>query len=185
MNYFPAFIKLENRKILIIGGGEVAHRKLIKLLEFTSNITIIASNISEPMLKTIKLHNLQYILKDYQKKDIEKFHIAIIAINSLTLQKEIYIEAQKYNCLCNCVDLIEYCDFIFPSYIKEENLTIAISTNGISPSISKHLKNHIKKSLPKELTKFLKEMKSLRESIPKGKSRMEFFKKKVASYFKV
>jgi len=56
--------------------------------------------------------------------------------------------------LCNCVDSVEYCDFIFPSYIKKDDLTIAISTSGSSPALAKHLKIYLKNLIPEERMKF-------------------------------
>jgi precorrin-2 dehydrogenase/sirohydrochlorin ferrochelatase len=82
------------------------------------------------------------------------------------------------------VDSVDYCDFIFPSYIKNGDLTIAVSTSGASPAVAKHLRRFLEHIIPSSISKFLQEMKSLRSTMPKGKERMEFLDEKAKEYFK-
>ena len=77
---------------------------------------------------------------------------------------------------------VDYCDFIFPSYVKENDLTIAISTSGSSPAFAKHFKKYIKGLIPSNVSEFLQEMKALRVKLPKGKERMKMLDKKAEDY---
>lgn len=180
--YFPAFIKLDNKKILLVGGGNIAYEKLTKLLDFSHNIEIIAPEISKNILELISLHGLKYSKREYKKGDIIECCFVVIAVDDLSLQKEIYNESRELKCLCNAVDSVEYCDFIFPSYIKEDDLTIAISTSGASPAFAKHFKTYLKEKIPQNIGVFLAEMKGLRSSIPKGVERMKMLDKKVKDF---
>ena len=183
MAYFPAFIKLDSKNILIIGGGNIAQEKLVHLLDFTKNIKIIAKDISSDILELINKHNLQYEIKEYKKDDIKEFSVIIVAVDNIQLQNEIFIESKSYsNCLVNSVDSVDYCDFIFPSYIKKDDLTIAISTSGSSPALAKHLKLYLKNLIPDSIGDFLKQMKSYRKTMPKGKKRMKFLDNKAKLY---
>jgi precorrin-2 dehydrogenase/sirohydrochlorin ferrochelatase len=182
MSYFPAFLKLDDKKILIVGGGSIAYEKLSRLLDFTKDISIIATQISDNMLSSIQRHNLKFEKRAYNSGDIKEFACVIVAVDDINLQSDIYEESKKYKCLCNCVDSVEYCDFIFPSYIKKEGLTIAISTSGASPAFAKHLKEYLQDMIPSGVSNFLKEMKELRKTLPKGKKRMKFFDEKAKSY---
>ncbi|MEA3498758.1 MAG: bifunctional precorrin-2 dehydrogenase/sirohydrochlorin ferrochelatase [Campylobacterota bacterium] len=183
MSYLPTFIKLDNKKVLIVGGGNIATRKLEYLLDFTSNIKVISPQISENMKRTIDENSLLYENRLYNKLDIENFAIVVVAVNDIALQEEIYKEAKLLsNCLVNSVDSVNYCDFIFPSYIKKDDLTIAVSTSGSSPAMAKYLRRYLQKLIPNSIGEFLKEMKNYRETIPKGKERMEFLDKKVKQY---
>ena len=178
MAYFPAFLNLKEKKILIIGGGKIAADKLGHLLDFTKDITIIAPTIRDKRIsKAIERYNLRYIPRSYQKGDIEDFFIVIVAVDNIEIQKEVYKECQKRRTLCNSVDSTQHCDFIFPSYIKRDDLIIAFSTSGASPALSKYLRRAIEKLLPKEIEEFLKEIKTLRQKLPKGKERMRLFDK--------
>ena len=182
MSFFPAFLKLENKKILVVGGGKIAGDKISHLLDFTSNITIIAPVVEERVQSFIASNNLTYYKRTYRAGDIEGFFIVIVAVDNLEIQKEIYQECQEKGVLCNAVDSIEYCDFIFPSYIKEGDLIIAFSTSGASPALSKYLRRAIEKLIPKDIASFLQELKNLRQTLPKGKERMRLLDAKAKEY---
>ena len=182
MSFFPALLKLQDKKILLVGGGNVALQKLRQLLKFTTNITIISPKINKEILLLIDKYNLNYINREYRSGDINNHFIVVVAVDSLEIQKMIYNEATKKGVLCNSVDSIEYCDFIFPSIIKRDDLIIAISTSGSSPSISKYLKQKIEKILPKSITQKLQELKNIRYTKPKGKERQKLLDKIAKEY---
>ena len=185
MAYFPAFIKLDHIDILIVGGGHIASEKLEHLLDFTNKIKIIAPTLNNEMKKMIDCNNLTYENRVYKKTDIDNFGIIIVAVDDILLQEEIFNEAKLLpNCLVNSVDSVNYCDFIFPSYIKKDDLTIAVSTSGSSPAVAKHLRIYLQNLIPDSIGKFLKKMKEYRKTIPKGKKRMEFLDKKAQEYIK-
>ncbi len=182
MSYFPAFIKLDNSNILIVGGGKIATEKVEKLLDFSTNLTIIAPSLSEQMQGYIDHHNLPYHDRVYQKGDIAGFDVVIIAVDDIPLQADIFDESRNYRCLCNAVDAIDYCDFIFPSYTKKEDLIVAVSTTGTSPAFAKHFRKYLENLIPEGVAGFLKEMKALRSTMPKGKERMQFLDQKAQDY---
>ena len=183
MSFFPALLNLDRKNVLVVGGGKIAADKVGHLLDFTNKITIIAPKIVDMRLEEyIQTHNLTYIQRVYQKGDIQSFFIAIVAVDDLALQKAIYEECQEHKVLCNAVDSIEYCDFIFPSYIKEGDLIVAFSTSGASPALSKYLRRAIQKLLPNDIAEFLQKLKSLRSTLPKGKERMALLDSKAKEY---
>jgi len=182
MSYLPTFLKLDNKKILIIGGGFIAYKRLKYLLDFTKDIYVIANNFRDDMQTELQDQKICFECRNYMLGDIKNFDIIVVAIDDINLQKEIYLESKAYKCLCNFVDLVECCDFIFPSYIKNGDLTIAISTSASSPSIAKYLKKYITTLIPRNISSFLKEMKELRISLPKGKTRMKILDKKAKDY---
>ena len=183
MAYFPAFIKLDNLKVLIVGGGGVASDKLLHMLDFTRDICVIAPWVSAQMQEMIEKNGLSYEDRVYRKGDINGFGIVIVAVDDMGVQRSIYDEAKIKGVLCNCVDSVEYCDFIFPSYIKNGDLTIAVSTSGASPAVAKYLRKFLEKVIPNSIAEFLEEMKILRTTIPKGKNRMKFLDEKAKNYF--
>ena len=182
MSYFPVFIKFDKKKILIVGGGNIALRKLKYILEFTKNITLISSEYSKEIKELIKSESLSFKEANYNTGDAKSFDIVIAAVDSIKLQESIYKETREYKCLYSCVDIQEYCDFIFPAYIKKGDLTIAISTAGSSPSMSKYLKSWLNNIIPNSIESFLNQMRNYRDTMPKGKKRMEFLDKKAKDY---
>ncbi len=182
MSYFPAFLKFDNKKILIVGGGYIAFEKLDHLLDFTQEITVIAPELSQQMKDGIAANNLTLHRRVYHKGDISDYDIIIIAVDDIALQAEIFDESKQYRCLVNAVDSVDYCDFIFPSYMKRDDLTIAISTSGASPAMAKHLRRYLEKMIPESISEFLQEMKQLRRTLPKGKERMQMLDQKAQKY---
>jgi len=184
MSHFPAFIELQNKKILVVGAGKIATKKVEKLLDFGKEITIISPTISQKLLLHVSAFNLTYIDRAYKIGDIKNFDIVIVATDSIELQKEIFNESRAYRCFVSCVDAINYSDFSFGSYISDGDLTVAITTNAISPSLSLHVRREIQKMIPHDVAEFLEKMKTLRETLPKGEERMKLFKEKTQQYIK-
>ena len=184
MSFFPLYMDMQNLKVLVVGGGTIATEKLEKLLDFTKEITLIASEISAEAHMLIKDHCLTLYQCRYKKGDIEGFNIVIVATDTQMLHKAIYEEARGSRTLVNSVDNTLYCDFIFPSYVKKEDLTIAFSTGGASPAFAKQLRQHFESIIPNEVGPFLKKMKNLRTTLPKGAKRMKHFETLVGTFFK-
>jgi len=182
MSYFPAFIKLDAKKVLLVGGGNIALEKLEKLLIFTKDIELIALEFSDEMLALIERENLLYEICPYKVGDIKDFSIVVVAVDDIALQRSIFEESKEYKCLCNSVDSVTYCDFIFPSFIKKDDLTIAVSTSGASPAFAKHFREYLEHLIPDGISEFLQEMKDLRKSLPKGKKRMKMLDEKAKNY---
>jgi len=175
---------MQNLKVLVVGGGYIATEKLEKLVDFTKEITVIALRVEDEAKTLMDEHNLTLHQRAYVVGDIQGFDIVIVATDTVELHKAIYEESRGYRILVNSVDNTDYCDFIFPSYVKKDDLTIAFSTGGASPAFAKHIRRHFEKIIPNSVGEFLQKMKDLRTTMPKGKERMKYFDILVEEYFK-
>lgn len=184
MAYFPMFLDMKDMKVLVIGAGGIATEKLEKLVDFTRDITVIALRVEEETKKLVEKYQLALEQRAYEKGDIAGFDIVVVATDTVALHQEIYDESRGNRVLVNSVDNTAYCDFIFPSYVKNEDLTIAFSTGGASPAFAKKLRQHFEKTIPKNTGAFLNKMRSLRMTMPKGKERMQYFESLVDEYFR-
>jgi len=184
MAYFPMFMDMNNLKVLVVGGGYIATEKLEKLVDFTKEITVIALEVEEDARALISDYELTLHQRAYEVGDIKGFDIVIVATDTVTLHKEIYEESRGSRILVNSVDNTKYCDFIFPSYVKKDALTIAFSTGGASPAFAKQIRQHFEKVIPDSVGSFLEKMKALRSTMPKGKERMQYFDSLVEKYFR-
>ena len=173
---------MDNLRVLIVGGGVIASHKLEKLVDFTTNITVIATIISSEALATIQEHKLEYKERSYKSGDIEGYDMVVIATERIELHQSIYEESRSSRILVNSVDNIAYCDFIFPSYIKHGDLNISFSTSGASPAFSKQIRKYFETVIPSDIGDFLQKMKKLRTQLPKGEARMQKFEKMVEAY---
>lgn len=183
MSFFPLYLTMDSKKVLLIGAGSIATEKLEKLLDFTQNICIVSLTISTKAQTLISQHEFTFYQRAYQIGDIKGFDIVIVATDDEVLQQKIYEESRGLGILINAVDNMKYCDFIFPSYLQRGDLTVAFSTGGASPAFAKRIRQHFEKSMPHNVGEFLAQMKALRSTLPKGKARMHYFDSVVRDYF--
>lgn len=126
MNFFPISINIEQKKILMIGGGKVAYHKITLIQRFTNNITVVAKKIDDNVKKT----GVKYFEKEYEKSDLEGHLLVYAATNSRELNKQIRADGQALGILVNAVDDPEICDFVSPAIYRNGNMTVAVGSNG-------------------------------------------------------
>jgi siroheme synthase-like protein len=167
-NLFPVFLKLEEMKLLIIGGGNVALEKLNAVLNNSpkTNIRIVAIAVSVAIKALAASHkNIELIESTYQPSHLEGIHLVIAAVNDISLAEQIRQDAHLHNLLVNIADKPGLCDFYLSSVVTKGNLKIAISTNGKSPTIAKRLKESFSELLPDQLDEVLNNMQQIRETL--------------------
>ncbi len=162
MSYFPFFINIENKHCVIVGGGKVAFRKAEKLLPFGVKITVVAENICQEMAGLSAVTVRQ---KSFQYEDISGAFMVVTATDNRELNRAIYQYCQKRNILINTVDEQENCGFIFPSIVKGENFTVAVSTGGRSPLYAKYLREKIETEVVGNSDKIIAVLSSLRKIV--------------------
>ncbi len=134
------FLDIEGKRCVVIGGGEVAKRKIERLLEAKANVVVISPNL-DPELK----EKVLWIEREYKKGDLDRAFIAIAATNNQEVNQMVYNEAENRGVLVNVVDNPKLCRFIVPSVIQKDNLTIAISSGGKNPSKAKETRLKLEK----------------------------------------
>lgn len=132
--HFPLFINLRNRKIVVIGGGNVAARRVETLVNFGASVTLIAPEISEGIAELYRQGKINVIMREYKKGDLKNTFIVIIATNKREVNDMAAKDARELNILVNRADNREDCDFFFPAIFSDEDIV-----GGI---ISKYGRNH-------------------------------------------
>ncbi|RMD87303.1 MAG: bifunctional precorrin-2 dehydrogenase/sirohydrochlorin ferrochelatase, partial [Candidatus Dadabacteria bacterium] len=155
MGYIPLCFNLSGKKVLIVGGGKIAFDKLQKLLDFTSDITVIAPKISSELASLAEESGVECVIKEYESGDIDGFDLVIVCVDDLSLQRQIHQECLSARVLCCVVDMPELCDVIFPSYAKRGELVVSVSTSGASPALAKYLRRELEKHIPDNVEEFL------------------------------
>jgi precorrin-2 dehydrogenase/sirohydrochlorin ferrochelatase len=175
--YYPAFLNLKGKEAVVIGGGKVAERKILALLMAGANITVISPEITKRIEKEKLKGSIKHIPRLYKKGDTKKAFLVIAATSSQDINKKVSAEAP---CLVNVVDSPSLCNFIVPSVIQRGPLTIAISTSGISPALSKSIRKELEKLYGPEFADYLRLLKRIREKAMKEiydkKKRTKFLK---------
>ena len=183
MSYFPVSLKFDDKNVLLIGGGTISTFKLKKIKMYQpKSITCIAKKFSDEFLSTCEDH---FVLKErsFDERDLDGADIVIVAIEDMALQESIYSMCKERKVLCNCVDLIHCCDFIFPSIIKRGDISVAITSNGRVPGFSATLKDYLEKYIPEELEMGFQEVLKLRQTLPPGPERMKLIRAKAKQFF--
>jgi len=166
-DWYPIFIKLKNEKILVVGGGAVATRKVKTLINYSPQITIVSPSVSSKLKALILKYNLKYYKRNYKKSDLKDKKIIFVATNDEKLNKQISQDAQQSGILVNVVDNLEHCSFIVPSIIARGDLQIAISTSGISPLLTKTIRKKLEELFGSEYNTLLKLVRKYRSIIKK------------------
>jgi precorrin-2 dehydrogenase/sirohydrochlorin ferrochelatase len=159
VNYYPAFLNLNKRKVIVCGGGKVAERKILSLIKTGANVTVISPEITKRIEKEKKNGKIKHIPRGYRRGDLKKAFLVIAATDSSCVNEQISKDA---SCLVNVVDTPHLCNFIVPSIVKRWPLIIAISTSGISPAFSKTTRKELEKLYGSEFSNYLKLLKKYR-----------------------
>lgn len=165
---FPVFLKLEQLRLLIVGGGNVGFEKLKAVLDNSplANITLVAKEISDD-IRTLSyfFENVKLIEREYRLSDLEEKDLVVVGTNDPELNKFIREQARQKGLLLNVADKPELCDFYLGSIVKKGNLKIAISTNGKSPTISKRLREVLDDAIPEEINDSIDNVNKLRKKL--------------------
>jgi len=150
MKYFPLNIELNKKLILLVGGGEVAERKLDLLVKAKSQVIIMSPTFTDYLQTFSDRAELTFVDSEYKTSILDeyKFSFVIAATNNEDLNKKIAKDANEKNILVNVVDRPEICDFIFPSILERGPVTVSVSTGGASPVLARMLRTKLETSIP-------------------------------------
>jgi len=152
--WFPLFINLENKKVLVIGGGKVAAKKIEKILEYGADITVVTENVMEEKLlklENVKIENNQKIENDKAKieKLVKGYFLVIAATDNEELNENIANVCDSNGMLVNNVSSKIKMNAMFGGIVKNSEFQIAISTSGKNCKRSRAMKSEIQKVLDK------------------------------------
>jgi len=177
-------LNFNDKRVLIVGGGKIATEKTEKILDFTTNITIVASKLNDKMKMLTSKYNIQTNIKEYEQSDAIGFDVIIACVDNLNLQEKIFKSTRGTRTLVNTVDVPQWCDFIFPSYIKRDELVVSVSSSSYAPALSRALRIYLERFIPNNLDALLKKLKNIRVQKPKGKERQNELSNIVNNFFK-
>lgn len=179
-SYYPAFLNLKGKKCIVIGGGKIAERKALSLLRAGAELTVISPELTAGLKKEKAKKRIKHIARRYQRGDLKNAFLVIAATDSHEINKRASVDAPE---LINVVDTPGLCNFIVPSVVRRGPLTIAISTSGVSPAISKKIREELEKLYGSHITKHLNTLKKMRTKVlkeVKEKKKREHLLKKLA-----
>jgi precorrin-2 dehydrogenase / sirohydrochlorin ferrochelatase len=145
--YYPVFLDVDGKKCVVVGGGQVARRKVETLLENGAKVVVISPELCPELVA-----NKQITVKkrNYLPGDLAGAFLAVVATDSRETNHRAADECRASGVLVNVVDDTEYCDFILPSVVQRGDIAIAISTGGKSPALARKLRTRLEKEFGEE-----------------------------------
>ncbi len=150
MKYYPVFLDVADRPCLVVGGGDVAARKLESLLEAGAKPTVVSPRAVDAIERLAAQGRIRLLRRSYQASDLDGMCLAYAATDDDQLHARIASEARTAGVLLNVVDRPQWCDFIVPSIARRGDLVVAVSTSGQSPAMARRIRRDIEAGLVPE-----------------------------------
>ncbi|HXG35862.1 MAG TPA: bifunctional precorrin-2 dehydrogenase/sirohydrochlorin ferrochelatase [Dehalococcoidia bacterium] len=141
--YYPVFLDIAGKPVLVVGGGKVALGKVEGLLQAGAQVTLISPQLYPNFQSLLELKRLAWIDRAYSRGDVDGYFLVIIATDQRELNAAIVQECREKGVLTNAVDDPANCDFVMPSVIRRGSLTVAISTGGESPAAARRIREEL------------------------------------------
>lgn len=142
VNYYPAMLNLSGKRAVVIGGGAVAARKILTLLEANAEVTVISPNLHESIMEVFAEKRIIWRQKRFEPNDLQDFFLIIAATDQAMVNVQVY-ESANHHQLINLVDRPDLSNFIVPASLRRGPLTISVSTSGVSPGLARKIKQEL------------------------------------------
>jgi uroporphyrin-III C-methyltransferase/precorrin-2 dehydrogenase/sirohydrochlorin ferrochelatase len=148
METLPIFLKVHQQPCVVVGGGEVAVRKVTMLLKAGAQISVVSPDCHAELLELVEAQKISWRQKHYQVEDIQDCLLVVAATDDEPLNAQISQQAKQLGILVNVVDAPELCSFTMPAIIDRSPLVIAISSNGAAPVLARQLRARLETMIP-------------------------------------
>lgn len=148
--YYPIFLNLNGKRCVVVGGGQVALRKVRTLLEYRASVEVISLDLCSELSQLAESGEIRVLQRSYRSGDLKDAFIAIAATDDSKTNLEVVKEAHSEAVLVNVVDDPKRSDFIAPSCMRRGDVTIAISTGGRSPALARKIRTRLEKNFGDE-----------------------------------
>lgn len=162
---YPILLRLEGRLCVVVGGGEVAARKVDGLLECGARVRVIAPEVVSRLGALASKGRIEHLARRYRRGDLRDAFLVIGATNDSVVNHRLYEDAERRHILVNVVDQPELCTCTMPARIRRGRVTIAISTGGGAPALAKHLRTILEETIGPEYGILAELMASLRAEV--------------------
>ena len=185
MRYYPICLDLQNRPVLVVGGGMIAEGKVLQLVEAQANVHIVSPTLTEALRQKVAQGIITYRSGEFAETDLDDKALVISATNIQAVNEAVAQAANARGLLCNVVDQPALCNFITPTIVTRGDLQIAISSSGKSPTVALRVKREISDLIGEEYETLLEITAELRAEFrqvtPDYNTRRDFLKSFVDS----
>ncbi|HEY5639472.1 MAG TPA: bifunctional precorrin-2 dehydrogenase/sirohydrochlorin ferrochelatase [Dehalococcoidia bacterium] len=150
MRYYPVFLDIADKPVVVIGGGTIAEQKIGGLLEAGARVTIVSPDLNEVLTEHRDAGRLTHIEREYKPGDIEGYELVFVATDNRAENEKVWAEGRERHIWVNAVDDVPNCDFIMPGIVRKGDLTLAISTAGKSPAMARKVREDLETFLSED-----------------------------------
>lgn len=183
--YYPICVDLKGKLCLVVGGGEVAERKVASLLQAGGGVRVVSPAATAAIAKWGRAGKLRLEKRKFRPADLDGSFLVVGATDDPRLHRKIFELCRRKNILVNIVDKPALCSFTVPAVVRRGRLLVAISTDGASPGLAKKIRSKLEKVFGAEYAVFLDWMERARAGVvkrlPSQRERKAIFKKLVGS----
>ncbi|MGH2784578.1 MAG: precorrin-2 dehydrogenase/sirohydrochlorin ferrochelatase family protein [Actinomycetota bacterium] len=162
---YPAILLLDGRLAVVIGGGQVAERKVRTLRDAGAKVRLVSDSLTPRLRDLAESGEIELVERRYLPGDLAGAVVAVAATDDEEVNKGVYAEATEAGIPVNVVDNTALCTFIAPSIIRQGELVIAISTGGAAPALAVRIRERLEREFGEEYARFLDLTAELRESV--------------------
>ena len=177
--YYPIYIDIEDRSVLIVGGGTVCARKAETMMRYGARMTIVSPEITDEIAAWEQAGVLAVQRKMYAESDLEGASMVIASTDDQCVNARVARDCRRRRIPVNVVDVTHLCEFIVPAIIEKGSIQIAVSTGGKSPAIARTLREDLQRTIGPEYAEVNDLLGTLRKSakdvLPTDIDRKRFF----------
>jgi precorrin-2 dehydrogenase / sirohydrochlorin ferrochelatase len=163
-SYYPIMLKLAGKKVVVVGGGRVAKRKISSLIATKANITVVAPKISMEIQQLVESGKIDWLAKSFSIEDIEGAFLVFAATNEKDLNRKIK-DAAEVCTLVTIADDPAGSDFHVPAKVQRGRLTVAVSTGGASPTLARKIRSQLEQEFDERYEDYLNFLFAARQQI--------------------
>ncbi|MEA5446070.1 siroheme synthase CysG [Gammaproteobacteria bacterium AB-CW1] len=165
MEYLPIFVAAENRRVLVVGGGQVASRKIGLLIRSGAEIHVVAPELCEALRALAEEGSIHWRARAFRDEDLDDAWLVYVATDDPFLQRRVSREAAARRVLVNTVDDRDLCSFIMPAIVDRSPVMVAISTGGTSPVLARRIRDGVERLLPQATARLARFVGRVRDRI--------------------
>ena len=148
MDYLPIFIALRNKPCVVVGGGDVAARKVSLLQQAGAKVTVVSPSLGEVLAREVADGKVSYRAGEFVSADLEDAALVIAATDNESVNRQVSLAADERRIPVNVVDSPELCSFVMPAIIDRSPLVLAVSSGGAAPVLARLLRARLESTIP-------------------------------------
>ena len=177
--YYPVYLDIENRDVVVIGGGNVCARKVETMMKYGARVTVVSPEFTDEILQWASDGCITLKRKRYDHSDLQAANIVIASTDDQSVNEQIAADCRARRIPVNVVDVTPLCEFIIPAIVEKGSVQIAVSTGGKSPALARTLKEDLNRMIGPEYAEVNDLMATLRDGakqvLPTDVDRKAFF----------